>query len=164
MDGCGSASACGSLGDYWHRVRFVLAAGPWPYPVGHETELEVVAVCLFSSSLSIGGWLLALCAFVVWRADPSVTLTVPVVMCFFAGIPPLRTVAVRGCVGGGEGDGVTELLAFSHPCVGSCTVAGCFCMPLCLFAVVPASSFFSDRAFRITLASPAQLSFQGVRD
>ncbi|PBJ77660.1 trans-sialidase [Trypanosoma cruzi cruzi] len=27
MDGCGIAFACGSLGDYWHRVLFVLAAG-----------------------------------------------------------------------------------------------------------------------------------------
>ncbi|RNC51353.1 hypothetical protein TcCL_ESM11538 [Trypanosoma cruzi] len=34
-------------------------------------------------------------------ADPSVTLAVPMVMCFFAGIPPLRTVVVWGCVGGG---------------------------------------------------------------
>ncbi|PBJ77892.1 hypothetical protein BCY84_05469 [Trypanosoma cruzi cruzi] len=51
MDGCGSASACGSLGDYWHRERCVLAAGPWPYPFGHETELEAVAVCPFSSPI-----------------------------------------------------------------------------------------------------------------
>ncbi|EAN82468.1 trans-sialidase [Trypanosoma cruzi] len=42
--------------------------GRVPLSVGFE--LEAVAVCLFFSS-SIGVWLLAVCAFLLWRAEPS---------------------------------------------------------------------------------------------
>ncbi|PBJ77057.1 trans-sialidase [Trypanosoma cruzi cruzi] len=35
-------------GDCSLAVLCVLAAGPWPYPVGRGIELEAVAVCLFS--------------------------------------------------------------------------------------------------------------------
>ncbi|RNC40760.1 trans-sialidase [Trypanosoma cruzi] len=51
------------------RCALCVGCGVWPYPVGRGIELEVVTVCLFSSS--IGVWLLAVCAFVVWRAESS---------------------------------------------------------------------------------------------
>ncbi|RNC35709.1 trans-sialidase [Trypanosoma cruzi] len=48
-----------------------VGCGLWPYPVVRGTELEaMMAVGLFSF-LSIGVWLLAVCAFVVWRAESS---------------------------------------------------------------------------------------------
>ncbi|RNC35547.1 retrotransposon hot spot (RHS) protein [Trypanosoma cruzi] len=41
-----------------------VGCGLWPYPVVRGIELEaMIAVCLFSSS--IGGWLLAVCAFLL---------------------------------------------------------------------------------------------------
>ncbi|RNC33948.1 hypothetical protein TcCL_Unassigned03305 [Trypanosoma cruzi] len=48
---------CGSLGDCSLRVRCVLAAGLWPYPVGRGIELEaMVALGLFCSSMVGGCW------------------------------------------------------------------------------------------------------------
>ncbi|RNC35692.1 hypothetical protein TcCL_Unassigned01400 [Trypanosoma cruzi] len=50
-----------------------------------------------------------------------------------------------GCVGlrGRWGvDGVTVLIVFSRLCVGGRAVAGCLCVPLCLFAVVPVFLLF----------------------
>ncbi|KAF5214866.1 hypothetical protein ECC02_012492 [Trypanosoma cruzi] len=70
------------------RVRCVLAAGLWPYPVGRGTELEAVELCLFSF-LSIGVWLLAVCAFFVWRAEsshPRTDGTAMVRVCVRAGV------------------------------------------------------------------------------
>ncbi|KAF5220304.1 hypothetical protein ECC02_006740 [Trypanosoma cruzi] len=70
------------------RVRCVLAAGLWLYPVGRGTELEAVELCLFSF-LSIGVWLLAVCAFFVWRAEsshPRTDGTAMVRVCVRAGV------------------------------------------------------------------------------
>ncbi|RNC37832.1 putative dispersed gene family protein 1 (DGF-1), partial [Trypanosoma cruzi] len=69
-------------------------------------------------------------------------------MWLFAEIPPLGTVAVWGCVGGGRT--MVSLTLLRLRCFLSAavlwwglSVAGCFCVPISLFAVVSASySFF----------------------
>ncbi|PBJ70760.1 trans-sialidase [Trypanosoma cruzi cruzi] len=73
MGGWGSASACVSLGDCLlgvFCVRYLFAAGLWPCSVDRGIELEAVAVC----------------AFVVWRAESPYprtdsTAMVPVCVC-----------------------------------------------------------------------------------
>ncbi|RNC40408.1 hypothetical protein TcCL_NonESM10114 [Trypanosoma cruzi] len=68
-----------------------------------------------------------------------------------------------------EGDGVTGVIVSVLFCVGVCALVGTVCdrMSLCVTVFIcccSASFFSSDRAVKCNLASPARLSFQGVRD